>query len=397
MTYNCYRCNIYYDTSSGLYKHNKNYHKDDQPKEKKINNKCEYCGKELSNYKSKWRHEKSCIKKNYDVVKMREEIENLKSVVIKLKTNEPHKINNNLNGKNKILIHNSKEKTTCLSIANIECYTNLKNTIPNQRSEFNCLESTLSSAITLDNEHEFYINGISIKTNEDNFIDATIISSALNINFNDWYALDTTKKFINDFVVHTKLSINSLINFNKSQILLHPEIAIQFVKWISPIYGLKLSNWLKIKQTNKRYKRNESNKIKTPGTKKHIRKNIRDKYPVENVIYILTTEFHKKNNIYIVGRTKNLNDRLCAYNKTCDHEVVYYKSFGNKKDVIALENLVLYKLSKYREVENRDRFILPTNKDITFFTNIIDRSIDFLSEDASIDNQQTITNNNLNV
>jgi hypothetical protein len=42
-----------------------------------------------------------------------------------------------------------------------------------------------------------------------------------------------------------------------------------------------------------------------------------------------------------------------------------------------IEKAVLNKLNKYREVANRDRFILPLENDITLFTNIIDNCIDF--------------------
>ena len=42
-----------------------------------------------------------------------------------------------------------------------------------------------------------------------------------------------------------------------------------------------------------------------------------------------------------------------------------------------VELMVINKLKDYREKANRDRFILPLEKDITFFTNIIDKSIEF--------------------
>ena len=39
--------------------------------------------------------------------------------------------------------------------------------------------------------------------------------------------------------------------------------------------------------------------------------------------------------------------------------------------------MVLIKLSNYRERANRDRFILPPDTRIDFFTNIIDKCINF--------------------
>ena len=45
-----------------------------------------------------------------------------------------------------------------------------------------------------------------------------------------------------------------------------------------------------------------------------------------------------------------------------------------------VESMVLLKLSKYREKANRDRFILPLDKDIKFFTDVIDKSIGFFMD-----------------
>ena len=40
--------------------------------------------------------------------------------------------------------------------------------------------------------------------------------------------------------------------------------------------------------------------------------------------------------------------------------------------------MVLVKLQKYQEKANRDRFILPIEKDISFFTKLIDSSVKFI-------------------
>jgi hypothetical protein len=110
-----------------------------------------------------------------------------------------------------------------------------------------------------------------------------------------------------------------------------------------------------------------------------LQKHKRKEYPERNVIYMLTTEENKKNGIYIIGKAINLKARLTPYNKTCTHEVVYYKECKNKDDMKVIEEMVLKKLNKYREVANRDRFILPAENDISVFTNIIDQSIAFFN------------------
>lgn len=48
------------------------------------------------------------------------------------------------------------------------------------------------------------------------------------------------------------------------------------------------------------------------------KKQKRKKYD-NNLIYLLTTPENLKNRIYILGKAKNLSDRLSTYNKTCEH------------------------------------------------------------------------------
>ena len=50
----------------------------------------------------------------------------------------------------------------------------------------------------------------------------------------------------------------------------------------------------------------------------------------------------------------------------------------NENDMTLVETLVLNNLKEYKEKANRDRFILPLEKDISFFTNAIDDSIKFI-------------------
>ncbi len=42
-----------------------------------------------------------------------------------------------------------------------------------------------------------------------------------------------------------------------------------------------------------------------------------------------------------------------------------------------VERMVLNKLNDYREKANRDIFILPLDKEINFFKDIIDKCVDF--------------------
>jgi hypothetical protein len=109
----------------------------------------------------------------------------------------------------------------------------------------------------------------------------------------------------------------------------------------------------------------------------YIKKQQRKDYPEKNVIYMLTTEDHKNKRLYIIGKAKDLKNRLSGYNKTAEHEVVYYKECKSEEDMNIIEVMVLNKLKEYKEKANRDRFVLPIENDIVFFTNIIDLCVNF--------------------
>ena len=94
---------------------------------------------------------------------------------------------------------------------------------------------------------------------------------------------------------------------------------------------------------------------------------------------MLTTEEHKKNQTYIIGKATDLKDRLGTYNKTCNHEVVYYKECKSKEDMKVIEDMVILKLNKYKEVANRDRFVLPIENDIKIFKDVIDSCVIFFN------------------
>ena len=99
---------------------------------------------------------------------------------------------------------------------------------------------------------------------------------------------------------------------------------------------------------------------------------------MDNVIYIVTTKENKQNRIYIIGKAGSFKDRLSTYNKTAEHEVIYYKQCKSKESLNIIENMILKKMDKYREAANRDRFILPVDKNVDLFTKIIDQCINFI-------------------
>ena len=60
------------------------------------------------------------------------------------------------------------------------------------------------------------------------------------------------------------------------------------------------------------------------------------------------------------------------------------KLFTINKMTHVVESMVLLMLYKYREYLNRDIFILPKDKSIDFFTNTIDKAVNFFSKENEV-------------
>ena len=88
----------------------------------------------------------------------------------------------------------------------------------------------------------------------------------------------------------------------------------------------------------------------------------------------------KKERRYILGKAENLTNRLSTYNKTDEHEVIYYKGCGDEDKMKIVESMVFQRLKDYREQANRERFVLPEGKEIDIFIDAINKSIEFVSE-----------------
>ena len=178
-----------------------------------------------------------------------------------------------------------------------------------------------------------------------------------------------------------------------SQTWVHPQVAINIAQWISPSFDVKVSGWVyeimmtgKVDITNttsfkKLQEENKQQSIKIQYlTKKYVKSQPCVQYKEKNVIYVLTTALMKKERRYILGKASNLTSRLSVYNKSDEHEVVYYQSCGDEKTMGMVENMVFHQLEEYREQANRERFNLPKTEEIEFFTNTIKKSIEFFKK-----------------
>ena len=242
------------------------------------------------------------------------------------------------------------------------------------------------------------LNNVSITSRPiDHYVNATQLCQAGGKKFNDWIRLESTKELINELSAEAGIPVSAFVDTkrggnNKSDqgSWIHPDLSIQLAQWISPKFAIQVSKWvrtlfnkgsveidlslLREKERDIRIKDHLIKELKAVC----LSKQRRIEYPEKNVIYLLTTYDHLKRRTYIIGKAKNLTSRLGTYNKTCDHNVVYYKECKSEDDMDTAETIVLNKLRDYREKANRDRFILPEDKEISFFIGVINDCIDFL-------------------
>ena len=122
----------------------------------------------------------------------------------------------------------------------------------------------------------------------------------------------------------------------------------------------------------------QKNEVITNMVKKYVKKQPRKQFDCSNVIYILTTPSLKKDNRYVLGKAKNLTNRLSTYNKSDEHEVIFYQDCCDEDTMNTLEPMIFNKLKDFREQANRERFILPENKNIDFFKDTIKKCFEFL-------------------
>ena len=179
-------------------------------------------------------------------------------------------------------------------------------------------------------------------------------------------------RYENTQLLEYKEQIKEILNFKDQEI-------IKFQKEIN-----KLKEELKEAQEDiLKYLQNE-NKDKQKKiedmTKKYLKRQPRVQYEVPNVIYIVTTALLKKERRYILGKAGDLTFRLSTYNKTDEHEVIYYQGCGDGDTMTLVETVVFQRLKEYRERANRERFLLPEDKEVDIFIDAIKKSIEFVIE-----------------
>jgi len=361
----CNICKKTYTSYQSHWNHMKKFHPVEN--KHKENHICNLCDKQFTSRQSKWRHTKICKKQNQlNLVNNKKDdnsVMDIEKIIEKITKYENNQLIDSILEKNK----------------KIELYENV--------------------AVNNINSSKIILNNIEIISRNDGNINATQICKAGNKDFNHWYYLDSTKQLITQLEIDTNLPEQLLVdikkggnNKNDQGTWVHPDLAVQLAQWVSPKFALQVSKWIrtlfttgKLELANKIIEQKDI-EIKAYKEKTRlledllVKKQTRTDYHENNVIYILTTTENKNKRIYIIGKAQNLKNRLSTYNKTCEHEVVYYKKCKDETTMNIVENMILNKLRNYKEKANRDRFILPYNEDISYFIDIVNSCIKFLHD-----------------
>ena len=233
---------------------------------------------------------------------------------------------------------------------------------------------------------------------EDGYINVTNLCKAGGKQFKDWKRIQKTKAFLQVLSSTVDISTVELIKLNtggngQRHTWVHPQVAINIAQWISPKFDVNVSGWVyeimmtgtvditNTKSYKELRKENKTKDIKIQYlTKKYMKAQPRIKYDEQYVVYILTTKRMKKDRVYILGKATNLTNRLSTYNKSDEHEVVYYQGCGGEETMGCVETMTFQYLKEYREQANRERFILPEKEEIKLFSDIINKSVEFFKK-----------------
>ncbi len=337
MSINCELCSIQYKSTNALMRHNLTHHSDtinntklQQTEKRKYY--CSNCNKPYASRQSKWKHEGTC---------------NVNQNVL---TNEKEQ--------------NTKAKNNLVQ----------NNTITNKINK-----------PTNHNNSEYFITknnsaNIMIRT-DNNYVDGNHMCEQYNKKLNDWLEFNITETQINELAKIKNLPQSQLIINDKPFVWICQELAIQLAQWLSPLYGIKINACLlnhNLQIQNEIVKPQNNPEILNEKNE-NLKKQKRVQFP-KYVVYALTTKFYKQSKTYIIGKATNLTTRLSTYNKTAEHEVVYYRKCNNPDVLEIAEKIILMKLGEFREQSNRDRFVLPKNLDATYIINIINHVLDYFDK-----------------
>lgn len=380
--YECKTCNLSYKTKEGLTKHNKKYHSNNSDTKRKYI--CENCKREFNSRQTKWKHFQICNEKKEEI---KEKFTDL--------TNKIKQLEDQVSKQPKTVIKKEIISDTTVQVNKqlIETFTNkLSNkdlTIAKlkEQTTINHTRPIKNNILTFESESPYKINinnTVFIASGETNYFNGTQICKNFNKDIFTWLDLTETKTIITE--LNNSSDTNCYYYEANGLIWLHPTLTIILALWICPKFLAQSCSLLtNILESNNYLEKKLEKKLEKSDRKidtlvsSLVKKQPRVAYPESNVVYLITTDAHVKARTYIIGKAENLTNRLSTYNKTCEHAVIYYRSCLTSKNMSVVEQIILNKLEPYREVANRDRFILPVDKNISFFIGVFNSACGFIT------------------
>jgi hypothetical protein len=367
---------------------------------------CKFCDKKFS-VSSYAKHDLTCKKKIKYLTKENSEKDQEISI-LKMKAEKDQEISKKDQEISKMKAEKAEEKKEIYKVEakRIHDLTEKIAIIKAWQTVVEIEQETETPADSIDESYELVPlelnNGYIIESREeDGYINITNLCKAGGKEFKHWNSLGKTKAFLKALSTAVGIPTAVLIHLGTGSKFgtteettgtwVHPQVAINIAQWISPQFDVKVSAWVlevmmtgKVDITNTKSYRElkEDNKNKQLKiqlmTKKYVKKQPRVQYDEENVVYILTTANMKKERRYILGKATNLTSRLSVYNKSDEHEVVYYQECPDEEKMGLVESFVFCKLNEYREQANRERFLLPEGTSIDLFSDTIKECIKFI-------------------
>lgn len=236
------------------------------------------------------------------------------------------------------------------------------------------------------------LNGVCVLARRpDNYVNATQLCKSQGKVFKDWFQLESTQNLCLFVSGDTGIPSPMLLETRRTSRFdtnleigtwIHPFLAMQLATWIDPVVGYQVDRWICEFMNTNSVKMNM-------GLIRQYQQVLEDsllekkrRLSSQNidgpVIYILTNTFHEPLRTYCVGKTTNLNKRMHSYERGLPFQLVYYKPCSDEDKLGQAEKMILERLEPYREVSNHDRFVLPMDKTIEFFEQIIEECVDTL-------------------
>lgn len=170
---------------------------------------------------------------------------------------------------------------------------------------------------------------------------------------------------------------------------IHPDLAVQLAQWISPVFSIQVSRWVRelittgsvsvdsrktdqelIELTKQLQLRDQELEVQaqklqiSEGKNLQLTTKIKDTeaLKINGFVYISTTRQYSQNNQYKIGKTVRLNGRMSTYQTgRAQNDEMYYLFVFESEEYDFLETIIRRLLIKFRDVKQRDMYVLPYN------------------------------------